>query len=189
MIFSVSSDGSRWTLDFGPDSVTIAVSDLVQNITISSQELPLAVWQLLLSQRRDFLDNHLPRVPITQNQEGTMEMRDEELSSAGAQELDTSSYQVSDLEDIEFNWENSQLDLDSVFRPGIDTPFLRLHRTIYRWKDNHPLCWTKRKTRRMILHQHPSLSDSREPPRLQRSRAFGARIENVPNYVFGNLFQ
>ena len=37
-----------------------------------------------------------------------MEMRDEVLSSVGAQDLDTSSYQVSDLEDIEFNWENSQ---------------------------------------------------------------------------------
>ena len=50
-------------------------------------------------------------------------MRDEVLSSVGAQDLDTSSYQVSDLEDIEFNWEGSQLDMDSVFRPGTDTPF------------------------------------------------------------------
>ena len=105
MIFSVSNDGIQWTLDFGPDSVTIAVNDLDQNITISSQEIPLAAWQLLLSQRQDFLDNHLPGVPITENQEGTMEMRDEVLSSVAAQDLDTGSYQVSDLEDIEFNWE------------------------------------------------------------------------------------
>ena len=83
MIFSVSNDGIQWTLDFGPDSVTIAVNDPVQNLTISSQEIPLAVWQLLLSQRQDFLNNHLPRVPITQNQEGTMEMREEVLSSVG----------------------------------------------------------------------------------------------------------
>ena len=62
-------------------------------------------------------------MPITTNQEGTMEMRNEVLSSVGAQDLDTSSYLVSDLEDIEFNWENSQLDMDTVFRPGIDTPF------------------------------------------------------------------
>ena len=123
MIFSVSNDGIQWTLDFGPHSVTIAVNDLDQNLTISPQEIPLAVWHLLLSQRQDFLNNHLPRVPITENQEGTMEMRDEVLSSVGAQDLDTSSYQVSDLEDIEFNWENSQLDMDAVFRPGIDTPF------------------------------------------------------------------
>ena len=123
MIFSVSTDGIQWILDFGPDSVTIAVIDLDQNLTLSSQEIPLAAWQLLLSQRQDFLDNHLPRLPVTENQEGTMEMRDEVLSSVGAQDLDTSSYQVSDLEDIDFNWENSQLDVDAVFRPGIDTPF------------------------------------------------------------------
>ena len=54
MIFSVSNDGTQCTLDFGPDSVTIAVNDLDQNITISSQEIPLAAWQLLLAQRKLF---------------------------------------------------------------------------------------------------------------------------------------
>ena len=123
MIFSVSNDGIQWTLDFGPDSVTIAVNDLGQNITISSQEIPLAAWQLLLSQRQAFLNNLLAQVPITPNQQGTFEVREEVLSSVGAQYLDTISYQVSDLEIIEFNWENSQLDMDAVFRPRIDTPF------------------------------------------------------------------
>ena len=60
---------------------------------------------------------------MTPNQEGTMELRDEVLSSVGAQDLDTSSYQVSDVEHIEFNWEDSQLDMDAVFRPFIYTPF------------------------------------------------------------------
>ena len=123
MIFSVSSDGIQWILEFGPDSVSIAVNDLDQNITISSQEIPLAAWHLLLAQRQDFLNNHVARVSITPNQEGTMEMRHEVLSSVGAQDLDTNSYQVSDLQHIEFNWENSHLDMDAVFRPGIDTPF------------------------------------------------------------------
>ena len=49
--------------------------------TISSRETPLAAWQLLLSQTQDFLNNHLARVSITPNQDGTMEMRDEALSS------------------------------------------------------------------------------------------------------------
>ena len=55
-------------------------------------------------------------------------MRDEVLSSVGAQEgLDTSGYQVSaaDLDDVEFLYENNQLHVDAVFRPGIDTPFSR----------------------------------------------------------------
>ena len=52
-------------------------------------------------------------------------MRDKVFSSAGAQEgLDTSGYQVSaDLDDVEFYWEENELDVDAVFRPGIHTPF------------------------------------------------------------------
>ena len=190
MIFSVSSDGIQWTLDFGPDSVTSAVNDLDQNITISSQEKPLAAWQLWLAQRQDFLNNHLERVPITPNQEGTMEMRDEVLSSVGAQDLDTSSYQVSDLEDIEFNWENSQLNMDSVFRPGIDTPFSPTvfddFLMVYGSVEN-PIVLDEEQDKENV----PTTVSERlfDPPRLLRSRAFGARIENVPDYVYRNLFE
>ena len=96
-----------------------------------------------------------------------MEMRDEVLSSVGAQDLDTSSYQVSDLEDIEFNWENSQLEMDAVFRPGIDTPSLQQYLTIYLWREQLkiPVCWTKSKTRRMLLlQQNRNLSDPQNLP-------------------------
>ena len=119
-----------------------------------------------------------------------MEMRDEVLSSVGAQDLYTSSYQVSDLEDIEFNWENSQLNMDSVFRPGIDTPFSP---TVF---DN--LLMGDRSVENPIMLEEeedkenaPTTPESvrpTEPPRLQRSRPFGARIENVPDYVYRNLF-
>ena len=191
MIFSVSNDGIQWTLDFGPDSATVAANDLEQNITNSSQEINLAAWQLLLSQRQDFLNNHLARVPITPNQEGTREMKDEVLPSVGAQNLDTSSYQVSDLEDIEFNWENSQL--EAVFRPGIDTPFspttfddLSMGRSV----ENHIVLDEEQD--RENSPPTPSTPESvrpTEPPRLQRSRPYGARIENVPDYVYRILFQ
>ena len=72
------------------------------------------------------MNNHLARVPVTPNQQGTHEVRDEVLSSVGAQEgLDTSGYQVSsaDPDVVEFYWENDQKDVDAVFRPDIDTPF------------------------------------------------------------------
>ena len=193
MIFFVSNDGIQWTIEFAPDSVTIAVIDLVQNITISSQEIPLAAWQLLLSQRPDFLNNHLPRVPITQNQEGTVEMRDEVISSVGIQDLDTSSYQVSDLEDIEFNWENSELDMEAVFRPGTDTSFSP---TTFDdlWMEGSveiPIVLDEEEDKENAppLPSTPESVRPTEPPRLQRSRAFGARIENVPDYVFRSLFQ
>ena len=96
-----------------------------------------------------------------------MDMRDEVLSSVGAQDLDTSSYQVSNLEDIEFNWENPQLDMDAVFRAGIDTPFspttfdgLSMEGSV-----ENPILLDKRNTRgRLLLQQHPSLSDPRNLP-------------------------
>ena len=108
MIFSVSNDGIESSLNFGPDSATPTVINLVQEMTISSHEIPLAAWSLLLSEIQQFLNNHLAQVPVTPNQQGTHEMRDEVLSSVGAQEsLDTSGYQVSaDLDDVEFYWEN-----------------------------------------------------------------------------------
>ena len=94
-------------------------------MTICSREIPLAAWTLLLSQRQQFMNNHLAQVPVTPNQLGTHEMRNEVLSSVGAQEgLDKSGYQVSaDLDDVEFYWKNDKLDIDAVFRSGIDTCF------------------------------------------------------------------
>ena len=92
-------------------------------MTKSSQEIPLAAWRLLLSRRQQFLNNQLARVPVTPNQQGTHEMRDDVLSSVGAQDMDKSDYQVSDLDDVEYYWEIDQLDVDALFRPGIDTPF------------------------------------------------------------------
>ena len=50
-------------------------------------------------------------------------MREEILSSVGAQDTDKSGYELSDFEDIEFSWEDPAVDVDSVYRPGTDTPF------------------------------------------------------------------
>ena len=137
---------------------------------------------MLLSQRQDFLDNYLPRVPITENQEGTMEIREKVLASVRAQDLDTSSYQVTDLEDIEFNWENSQLYVDAVFRPGIDTPFSP---TIFFLMGDgsveNPMVLDEEEDKENAPPPPTTPESVRptEPPRLQRSRAFGARMENV----------
>ena len=187
MIFSVSNDGIQWTLDFAPDSVTIAVTDLVQNITISSQEIPLAAWHMLWSQRQDFLDIHLPRVPITQNQEGTIEMRHEVLSSVGAQDLDTSSHQVTNFEDIDFTREISHLHMDALFRPGTDNPFSPI--------TFDDLSMEGSVETPIVLDEEEDKKNAPPPPstpetvRPTEPRAFGARIENVPDYVFRNFFQ
>ena len=121
-----------------------------------------------------------------------MEMRDEVLSSVGAQDLDTSSYQVSDLEDIKFNWENSQLEMDAVFRPGIDTPFSPTTFDDLLMGDGsveNPIVLDEEEDKENAHPPSTPESDRpTEPPRLQRSRAFGARMENVPDYFFKILF-
>ena len=189
MISSVSNDVIQWTLDFGPDSVTVAVDDVDQSITISSEEIPLAVWQLLLSQRQNVLDNHLSRIPITPNQQGTIEMRKEVLSSVGAQDLDTSSYQLTDLEDIEFNWENTEL--DALFRPGINTPFspTTFDDLSMGGSAENPIVLDEEEAKENAPPTTPESVRPTEPRRLQRSRAFGARTEIVLDYVYRDLLQ
>ena len=107
--------------------------------------------------------------------------------------MDKRKYQVSsadlDDDDAEFYWENNQLDVDAVFRPGIDTPFSR---TAF---DDSEMG--------VGLAENPVLLDEGEnkensppppttsvserptqPPALLRSRPFGTRIEKVPIYVY-----
>ena len=177
MIFSVSNDGIQCNLDFGPDSVTIAVIDFDQNITISSQEIPLAAWQLLLSQRQDFLNDHLARVPITPNQQGTFEMGEEVLSSVGAQDLSTSSYQLSDLEDIEFNWENDQLDLDAVFRPGIDSPFspTTIDDLLMEGSFENPIVLEEQEDKENAAPTTPVSERPTEPPQITEKSCFWSK--------------
>ena len=187
MIFSVSNDGIEWSLDFGPDSVTVTVKDLVREMKISSQEIPLAAWSLLLSQKQQFLNNHLARVPVTPNQQGTHEMRDEVLSSVGAQDMDTSGYQVStaDRDDVEIYWEIEQLVVHAVFKPGIDT---RFSPTAF-----DDLEMGSSAENPILLDEEEDKENSPPPPTtpvserptrspaLLRSRTFGARMENVPD--------
>ena len=69
------------------------------------------------------MDSHPPRVPIAPDQQGTFEVREEVLSTGGAQDTDTKRYELCHLEDVEFSWEDPAIDMDSVYRPGLDTPF------------------------------------------------------------------
>ena len=94
------------------------------------------------------------------------------------------------LEDIEFNWENSQLDMDAMFRPGIDTPFspttfddLSMEGSV-----ENPIVLEEEEDKENA--PPPSTLESvraTKPPRLQRNCAFGARLEKIPDYVFRNF--
>ena len=111
--FTVSNNGTEWTSDFGNDSLVLSVQDLDENLTTSSLEIPLAAWSLLLSQRQELLENQLPRVHKTPNQQVIIEMGEDVLSCCGAQDTGTRGYELSDLEDIKFRWEYSSVVVDS----------------------------------------------------------------------------
>ena len=110
--------------------------------------------------------------------------------------MDTNVYQVSsaDLDDVEFYWENDQLDVDTVFRPGIDTPFsptafgdLEMVRSA-----ENPILLDEEEDKENSPPPPPTTPISERPtrpPALLRSRSFGTRKENVPDYAYRNLFQ
>ena len=192
--FTVSNNGTQWILDFGPDSVVLSVKDLDENITISVLEIPPAAWSLLLSQRLEFLDNHLPRVPKAPNQQGKFEMGEEVLSSVGAQDTDTSGYELSDLEDIEFSREDPAVDVDSVYRPGTDTPFPPSIFDGFQMKGltaAKPIIVDDEEDKENSAPTTTTPKSERptEPPRLMRTRQFGTPLENVSESVYRTLFR
>ena len=120
-------------------------------------------------------------------------MKDEVLSSVGAQDMDTSEYQVSsaDLDDVEFHWENDQPNVDALLRPGIDTPF-----SITAFDDlemegsaENPILLNEEEDKEKSPPPTTTPVSERptRPPALLRSHPFGKRIEN-PDYVYRILF-
>ena len=121
-------------------------------------------------------------------------MREELLSSVGGQHTDTRGYELSDLEGTEFSWEDPAEDMDSVHRPGIDTPFSP---SIF---DDFQMEGTTAANPMIIDDEEdkensapttstPKFERPTEPPRLLRSRPFGTRLDNVPEYVYRTLFR
>ena len=81
--------------------------------------------------------------------------------------------------------------MDPVFRPGIDPTFspntfddLSMEGSV-----DNPIVLDEEEDKENVPPSTPESVRPTEPPGLQRSLAFGARMENVPDYVFRNLFQ
>ena len=118
-------------------------------------------------------------------------MRDEVLSNVGAQDLDTSSYHVSDLEDMEFNWENSQLEMDARIISGIDTPFSPTTFDDLSMKGSVEKPFVLDEEKYEENFPPPSTPESERPTeslRLMRSCPFGTRLDNVPDSIHRTLF-
>ena len=120
-----------------------------------------------------------------------MKMRDETLSSVGAQSMRTSGYRKS--KDSEFHPEVSHSNMDPVFQPGIDTPSAPLTFKDFELgsmaenlilmdeeqdKENSPCPTTTPVSERPNRH-----------PVLMTSCPFGTGIEKFPDYVYRNVFE
>ena len=83
--------------------------------------------------------------------------------------------------------------MDAVFRPGIDTPFSPTKFDDLLMGDGsveNPIVLDEEEDKENTPPPPTTPESVRptEPPRLQRSCAFRARMKNVPDYVFKNLF-
>ena len=116
------------------------------------------------------------------------------LSIVVAQDMDTSGYQVSDLEDMEFHWENDQLDVDTVSRPGKKTPFSPSTFNGFEIGSiaKNPFLIEEKQDKENSSPPHPVTPVSDRPtqtPVLMTSRLFKRRNESVPDYANRNIFE
>ena len=122
-----------------------------------------------------------------------MEMRDEVLSSVVAQNMDTSGYQVSDPEVIEFHWEDLDLNMDATFRPGKDTPSSSSTFNKFEMGSmaENPILIDdeEHKENALPLPTTPVSQRPTQPPVLMRSCPFRRRIANLPDYTCRRLFE
>ena len=118
----------------------------------------------------------------------------EVLSSVGAQDTDTSGYELSDLKVIEFSWKDPAVDVDSVYRPGIDTLFSPSILDNFQMDGStaaNPKIVDDEEDKENSAPTTTTTPDSERPtelPRLLRSCPFGTRLKNEPESVYTTLF-
>ena len=122
-------------------------------------------------------------------------MREEVHSIVVAQDTDTRGYELFNLEDIDFSWEDPALDMDSVYRPGIDTPSSPSIFDDFQMEGStgaNPIIVDDEEDKENSAPTTTTTPESErptEPPRLMKSRPFGTRLENVLDSVNRTLFR
>ena len=59
----------NWSLEFGPDTVSLEVQNFAGQAVLNSIEIPLAVWNLPESQRLRVLENAISGAPLTEDEQ------------------------------------------------------------------------------------------------------------------------
>ena len=121
-----------------------------------------------------------------------MEKQDELLSSVAAQDMDTSGYQLFDLEDFEFHGKHPDLNMDAPFRPVIVTSFRpsTLHKFQMGSMVDNPILIDEERDKGNS-HPLPTTAVSERlthPPVLRKNCPFGTKNKNARKYVYKELF-
>ena len=122
-------------------------------------------------------------------------MRDEVLSSVGEQDMDTTGKHLSVLENIEleFDWEDADLKMDAFLRSFTWIhPFVFQHLPVLRrvegWKPDSDWQEQDKENSPPPTTTHVSKKPT-QTIFLMRSRLFGLKTQNVPDYLNRNLFE
>ena len=83
MIFSVQNSKLMFSVEFSPDLVQIQVRETVSGVFLAQTDIPTQVWHMVEIIRRDFNEQHMTQVLITENQLGTMQMMEEVSEHVG----------------------------------------------------------------------------------------------------------
>ena len=160
-------------------------------MTISPEEVLLAGRSCLLSQSQDFMNFHVAQIPITPNQQGTMDMREDLFSGVGAQDFDTSGYEVCHPDDLGLYWRNDQLSGDAVFRPLIGTQFSTTILDVLEMggSEGKSNLLDKEEEKEKSPPTTPVPERPALPAKLLSSRLFETAVGNVPAYDSRKLFQ
>ena len=109
MIFSVQNSNLKYSVEFSPNVVQIQVREISSGVFLAQIDIPIQVWHMVEVMRRDFNEHHMMQVPMTENQLGEMQMKEEVAEHVGMNFPDTpcSRYGAQSVDDFLFPWEEA----------------------------------------------------------------------------------
>ena len=191
MIFSVCNDSFEWSLHFGPDSVT----DCKRSRPINENKFPRfssGSLELVVVSETTVLEQTSSESSIYHNTaRNTKNEGRSTFKCMCTRRFGHNGYQVSaDLDDVEFYWENDQLDVDAVM--SIDTPCssTAFDELEMGGSAENPFMLDEEEDKEKSPPITTPVSERpTRTPALLKSGPFGKRKEKFPDYVYRNLLQ